>query len=90
MDYEFDDRKNAANMKKHGIDFDSAARIFDSRIIVCEDHRKDYGEFRYIATGQIDGVVYVVVYTVRAGIQRIISARRANRRERDAYRSSFT
>ena len=54
-----------------------------------EDTRRDYGEPRVVAMGEIDEEVYVVVYTPRESVRRIISARPASRRERDVYRQTF-
>jgi uncharacterized protein len=88
MDYEFDDAKNRANRAKHGIDFDFAARVFDSAYIERLDNRYPYGEERVVAIGPIEGVLFTVVYTQRGERRRIISARKATRRERDAYRDT--
>ena len=51
------------------------------RRTVAQDTRRDYGEDRFKLTGAIDGRVYVVVYTVRESAIRIISARKASRKE---------
>jgi len=51
------------------------------------DRRRDYGEERVIAIGEVDGEVLVVVYTDRGNTRRIISARRANRKERQLWQS---
>ncbi len=51
--------------------------------------RRDYGERRLVSIGEIDGEVFAIVYTWRGANRRIISARRARRRERDAYRQAF-
>ena len=81
MDYEFNEEKSRETLRDRGIGFDFAARIFEGRRIEKEDRRKDYGERRFIAIGPIDDAIYVVVYTWRDGRRRIISARRANRKE---------
>ena len=52
---------------------------------VGQDRRRDYGEYRYRLLGRIDGRAYVVVYTVRGSAIRIISARKANRKEVAEY-----
>ena len=54
-------------------------------VIQEADNRKDYGEPRYIATGLWGDRILVVAFTVRNGTIRIISARRANSRERKIY-----
>lgn len=90
--YEWDDRKNRVNLEKHGLSFDLAVEIFAYPVLVAEDPRLYETvrgvERRYIAIGEIDGVVViVVVYTWRGEKRRIVSARKANRNERKAYKS---
>ncbi len=88
MDFEWDEAKRLANILKHGIDFDDAVRIFAGWVIHSEDQRRDYGERRYLAFGELDGRVIQIVYTLRNGRHRLISARRARRNERRAYHAS--
>ncbi len=84
--YEWDADKNRKNVEKHGIDFQTAKRIFDSPIITSRDKRKDYKEIRYVSIGIIDEIaIIVVVHTNREGRTRLISARPASRRERRIY-----
>ena len=84
--YEWDDEKNRKNVEKHGIDFETAKRIFDSPIVSRRDERKDYNEIRYVSIGIIDQVaIIVVVHTNRQDRIRLISARPASRRERRIY-----
>lgn len=84
--YEWDDDKNRKNVEKHGIDFETAKRIFDSPIVSRRDERKDYNEIRYVSIGIIDQIaLIVVVHTSRQGRIRLISARPASRRERRIY-----
>jgi uncharacterized protein len=85
MDYEYDEAKSLKSFKERGIDFEFASRIFDGDYIEQQDRRYEYGERRFIAIGRIGGSAFVVVYACRAGRRGIISARRANRRERDVY-----
>src|SRR5437867_3828884 len=89
MDFEWDPAKNAANVAKHGIDCDDARRIFDGRILVRVDDRHDYGETRIAVIGVVDGRELYVVYTRRGPRCRLISARRANRDERQAYHQAL-
>lgn len=87
--YEWDDRKEAENVAKHGIDF-TAARAFDwSLAIVSPDERVAYGEKRLIARGPLDGRLYVLVFTRRDDVTRIISFRKANRREQATYAAAI-
>ena len=74
---------------KHAIDFDYAIRIFDSPLLEQNDERRDYGEVRTIAVGQVEDRVLVVIYTKRGDNRRIISARSANQYEREAYYQAF-
>ncbi|MDJ0620583.1 MAG: BrnT family toxin [Calothrix sp. MO_192.B10] len=64
----------------------SLIEIFDGFIFTNVDDRFDYGEIREISVGAIQGVVIITVaHTPRAGITRIISARKATPKERKAY-----
>jgi uncharacterized DUF497 family protein len=89
MDSEWDEAKREANIAKHGVDFVAAVKIFDGQFIETEDQRRDYGEQRYQAFGEISAGVMQVVYTWRGDRRRIISARRARRNERRAYYSGI-
>jgi uncharacterized DUF497 family protein len=87
--FEWDEAKSEANLRERGFDFAYAALIFDGSTLEWDDVRRDYGERRIQAIGQVDEDVLFVVYTWRGAVRRIISARLANRRERDAYREAF-
>lgn len=90
MEFEWDDNKNQINIEKHGIDFNDAKRVFeDLQRQSSEDNRKNYGENRFITIGKISSVVIVLVYTHKDNIIRIISARLANRKEREKYNTNF-
>jgi uncharacterized DUF497 family protein len=83
--FEWNDRKSETNRKNHGIDFSDAAQIFLGRTVERPDDRFHYDELRTIALGEVKGQVLVVVYTMREDTCRIISARRANKHEREYY-----
>ena len=83
--FEWDPIKNRINITKHGISFPTAAKIFDGPLLEEEDTRQDYGEPRIIALGRSEGRILYVVYTRRNSVIRIISARKANRHEREEY-----
>jgi uncharacterized DUF497 family protein len=86
VEYEWDNNKNRQNQAKHGVDFYDAARVFmDFDRIEKLDNRKDYQEKRYITIGMVFEVLLTVVYTLRGNKHRLISARRANRHERETY-----
>ena len=89
MGFEWDAGKNAANIAKHGIDFADACRIFEGPVLERIDDRRDYGETRFAAVGAVEGRELYVVSTPRGQSRRIISARRANSYEREAYREAL-
>ena len=82
---EWDEEKELLNIKKHGIDFTTAAHVFDdiNRIELFDDIHS-IEENRYIVLGLVRHVLFVV-YTDRENAIRIISARKATERERRAY-----
>ena len=91
MNLEWDEAKNEANFRKHGIRFQEAGEIFDGPVLTARDDRKDYGERRFVSIGQLgETVVVVVVHTPRSGKTRLISARKANSNERQRYYESIT
>jgi uncharacterized DUF497 family protein len=86
MEFDWDSAKNEANLKKHGISFDEAKHIFDGPTLTRLDDRRDYSENREISLGALSpDVVLVVVHTERRDKIRLISARKASRRERKVY-----
>lgn len=86
MDFEWDEAKSDACFRERGFDFAYAASVFaDPDRVVRRDARYAYGEDRYRLIGRIEGRVFVVVYTPRPKGLRIISARKANRREVQQY-----
>jgi uncharacterized protein len=85
-DFEWDDAKAEANLRKHRISFRAATRVFDDPLVLIEqDLSENYDEDRFLATGRVDGLLMTVVYTERGDCIRIISARKANGDERRAY-----
>ena len=89
MQFEWDDSKSNACFATRGFDFAYAARVFlDPGRLVEIDDRLDYGEPRFRIFGLIDGRLFVVAYTIRAEVIRLISARKANRREIRHYGQS--
>ncbi len=87
--FEWNEKKREQNRAKHGVDFLDAALIFEGPILAREDTRQDYGETRLIALGMVDGVVYVLTYTMRGEVTRIISAWQGGRKEHERYKESF-
>jgi len=88
MQFEFDDQKRLANLAKHKVDFLFAFdALLDPNAIGWLDQRRDYGEARWVCIGAVSGRLYVLIYTVRGDSARIISARKANEREKAKYRA---
>jgi uncharacterized DUF497 family protein len=86
MQFEWDDRKAAANLAKHGVDFASIERFEILTALVEIDDRKDYGETRFAALGLLGEDIVVVIYTEREEhTVRVISMRPANRKEVRIY-----
>lgn len=82
MEFEWDEAKAATNLRKHGVDFADAIRLFaDVGASHVIDLSMDYGEDRFRATGLIGDQVLVVVYVEREDRIRLISARKATRGE---------
>ena len=86
QNFDWDDAKIQENIRRHGISFAEAKRIFDGPIVTAVDERFDYDEMREISIGSLAGVVVLsVVHTDRTGVTRIISARRATKTERKLF-----
>jgi uncharacterized DUF497 family protein len=84
MDIVFDTAKSNRNLEERGFDFVHAAQIFRGRTIEWVDPRH-YGEIRTLAVGAVENDILTVVYTMRGKILRIISARKANKKERKLW-----
>jgi uncharacterized protein len=83
---EWDEAKNQANTAKHGLSFADADLVFSGPCVTFEDDRFDYGEERLITLGSLLGRPVVIAHTPRDKGTRIISMRKANRREQEIYR----
>jgi uncharacterized DUF497 family protein len=82
---EFDPRKDAANQAKHGVSLALAAELDWDAALVWIDDRIEYGESRMIGLAPNTGIVYYAAFVDRGDVRRIISLRRANRREVKYY-----
>ena len=90
MRFEWDETKNRANRRKHRIDFADALQVFDGPMYIALDEREEYGEERWIGIGFLKQAVVVVVFTERPDDTiRIISARKAQRHEREKFRKEI-
>jgi len=87
MDFEWDEAKHEQNLRQRKLGFDEAARIFDGPVFETTDTRKAV-ETCVQAIGQVNEDILFVTYTDRNGIRRIISARKANKKERLLWQSS--
>lgn len=92
--FEWDENKNRANLRKHGVSFEVAARAFADPFALMVQDRIERGELRWQTLGMVDGyVLLLVAHTLRdededgrpVEIIRLISARRATRTERLRY-----
>ncbi|MEY4123039.1 MAG: hypothetical protein RLZZ457_1877 [Pseudomonadota bacterium] len=85
MRIEFDPTKDASNQLKHGVSLAMAAELDWDAAWVWVDERFDYNEMRMIALAPRTETLYYVAFVNRADVRRIISLRRANRREVKHY-----
>ena len=91
MKYEWNEDKNKLNQKKHGISFEEAKEVFEDPLHISKlDHRFSYFEERWITVGATSKHKVLVVANLfftddGEEIIRIISARKANKQERDSY-----
>ena len=83
--FEWDLEKEAWNIRERDVDFAMASRIWDGPVIEKIDSRRDYGEVRILAFGKLEGRLMAVLFTWRGENRRIISARKANRREQRRF-----
>ena len=85
MQFEWDEDKAALNLKKHGVRFETTAKVFcDEYRIELYDAEHSADEDRYNTIGMVDNILFVV-YTERKNRIRLISARPANSKERSLY-----
>ena len=86
MEFEWDEKKAVLNERRHGVPFPVATRVFlDENRLEWNDTRRQYGESRWITIGLIEGIEIAVSYTLRGDTIRLISARKAERHEREDY-----
>lgn len=85
VEFEWDSNKAQENIRVYGIDFADAVGVFDNPYLPWEDPDAE-GEKRFVAMGlDVLGRLLLVVYTYRPGKIRLISARRATKKERKEY-----
>ncbi|MEO0914535.1 MAG: BrnT family toxin [Pseudomonadota bacterium] len=88
-DFEWDEGKDAENGAKHGLSFDAVARLDWDHGLEILDDREDYGEDRFIRTAMLDGTLCACVFTEREDRLRIISLRKATKREIRLYEQAI-
>ena len=94
MKYEWDENKNKTNRIKHGVSFETAQRVFEDPYLLRQQDLHETGEQRWQSLGLIDEVVILFVahtYRIHQNVEvtRIISARKATKRERESYEQSY-
>ena len=85
MKYEWDKNKAKTNQERHKVAFESVYKFCWDDAIIGEDTRKDYKETRYRALAPIEDRLHLLAYTMREEMVRVISLRRANKREFNYY-----
>jgi uncharacterized protein len=81
----WDEDKRAANLKKHGVDFNELESVFDFPMVTCEDDRVAYGEMRLQSYAWLKGRVVFLVWTERGENPHLISCRYADKYETKKY-----
>ena len=85
MNIVWDEAKRRANLKKHGLDFADAARVFAGITCTFEDKRFHYDEQRFITMSLLNETAVIIAHTEAAREIRIISMRKATRHEQTIY-----
>jgi uncharacterized protein len=85
MNFTWDEPKRQSNLKKHGLDFADAAKVFRGPLVLFEDQRESYGEQRMIGIGLLDYLVVLIVHVESDDSIRIISMRKADSDETDLF-----
>lgn len=85
MLYEWDEKKRAANNARHRVDFLIVVDFDWDNALVAPDDRQKYGEERFVSIGPINGRLHVLIFTHRDAAIRLISLRKANKREVRQY-----
>ncbi len=89
MRIEFDPAKDSGNQTKHGVSLALAGELDWEAALVWIDDRFEYAESRMIALAPKTNILYCVAFVDRGTTRRIISLRRANRREVKHYVESI-
>jgi hypothetical protein len=87
VEFDWDAAKHETTRRGRGFGFDHVVRIFAGPTVEAVDRRRDHGEERIRAIGEIDGRVDVAIYTDRAGVRWIISALKAGGKDLGAWQN---
>jgi uncharacterized DUF497 family protein len=85
MNFIWDEPKRQSNLKKQGLDFADAVKVFSGPVVLFEDQRENYGEQRMICIGLLDHLVVLIVHVESDDSIRIISMRKADSDETDLF-----
>lgn len=85
MEFTWSETKREANIKAHGLDFVDTESVFEGVTFTFEDDRFSYGEQRFVTLGMLAGVPVSVVHTENEHEIRVISFRKATKRESQIY-----
>jgi uncharacterized protein len=85
VQFDFDPEKDAANRTKHGLGLSQFPGFDPGTDLTIADVRQDFGEPRYRSFGRVDGIGYMIAFTVREDRIRLISFRRAHEKEMQRY-----
>lgn len=85
MEFTWSERKRALNLKQHHLDFIDAPLVFEGLTYTFEDDRFSYGEQRFVTLGLLAGIPVSIVHTEKQHEIRIVSFRKATKREAEIY-----
>lgn len=85
MKITFDPEKNQKNIEERGLSFERVVEFDFKTALIWEDKRKDYGETRFSSLGKIEGRIYSLTFKETDDGFRVISFRKANKREVKKY-----
>ena len=83
--FEYDSSKSLSNEKKHGIQFETAKKVWDDRNALVAKSKNIIDEDRWIIVGKINDKIWSIIFMIRRNKIRIISARRARKEEVKQY-----
>lgn len=90
MIFEYNKNKSDSNKLKHGIDFEEAQNIWNDDFAFEIKSKNSIDEDRFLVIGKLENKVYTVIITYRGEKIRIISVRRARKKEEELYESIST